>query len=355
MATTRPNRPSNPGASEEIVMIRKLGTFWSASGLLASILVALGISSADAVGDFEDWANVSAGYAHTCGVRKNGKLYCWGDDNKGQIGDEDEPIPASVPRRIGTFEDWASVSAGDAHTCGVRKNGKLYCWGDDYSGQIGDGDTNASPVTAPLRIGTFEDWGTVSAGHGHTCGARTNGKLYCWGDDSRGQIGDNDDVGATAPRRIGTFEDWANVSAGGYHSCGVRKNGKLYCWGWDANGQVGNGDQPTHRTLTPQRVGTFEDWASTSAGWIHSCGVRKNGKLYCWGNDGEDQVGNGSPAGDVIAPQRLGSYEDWTSASAGGFHSCAIRALKLYCWGLDASGQVGDRNNPDPATAPRRI
>jgi alpha-tubulin suppressor-like RCC1 family protein len=387
-------------------MMKKFGVFWSACGLLTTALIALGTSTAYAVDSFADWANVSAGYihtcgvrlngklycwgddgngrlglgptvgpagvpvrvgdlqdwamvsagnGHTCGVRKNGKLYCWGKDDKGQVGDEDDPHGALSPRRIGALEDWVTVSAGYAHTCGIRKNGKLYCWGDDYYGQVGDGDANGAD--APRRIGVHEDWANVSAGYRHSCGVRKIGKIYCWGNDSEGQIGNGSQTGnVISPQRIDTREDWASASAGGLHSCGVRKNGKLYCWGQDDQGQVGDGDQPTHSTTTPQRIGVHEDWANVSAGWLHSCGVRTIGKIYCWGLDNKNQIGNGSPTGNVISPQRIDTArQDWTTATAGGFHSCGIRVQKLYCWGFDTSGQVGDGGNPDPAKVPRRI
>jgi alpha-tubulin suppressor-like RCC1 family protein len=304
------------------------------------------------VGAFEDWATVAAGGAHTCGVRRNGKLYCWGTEANGQIGDGGTTDYAiATPRRIGTGEDWATVTAGLAHTCGIRTSGKLYCWGNDGNGEVGNGDGTYYAIPTPKRVGTGEDWASVTAGHPHTCGVRTSGKLYCWGNDSLGEVGDggSSDASITTPRRIGTFEDWANVAAGGYHTCGVRKNGKLYCWG----GNDGKGGLIT----TPQRVGAFEDWATVAEGNEHTCGVRKNGKLYCWGSDSDGQVGDGGSNDPAITePRRIGTFEDWALASAGRNHSCGVRKnAKLYCWGSDSHGQVGDGENPDPAIAPRRI
>jgi alpha-tubulin suppressor-like RCC1 family protein len=340
-------------------MIRRLGALGSAAALLASALVAvvtLGISAAQA-DSFEDWANVSAGGLHSCGVRKNGKLYCWGSDSSGQIGDGSDTTPDHAPHRIGTMLDWSSASAGYTHSCGIRHGGKLYCWGSDADGQIGDGGSN-SDANAPRRIGDLADWNSVSAGDDHTCGIRKGGKLYCWGNDAYHQLGDgNDGTAATKPRRIGVHEDWANVSAGRYHTCGVRKIGKLYCWGNDGAGEIGDGDTPGYAT-TPRRIGDHQDWANVSAGILHSCGVRKIGKLYCWGSDGNDQIGDGDNPTTATSPRRIGDFLDWASASAGQYHSCGVRKNgKLYCWGGDGSGQVGDGLNfgPDPATAPRRI
>jgi alpha-tubulin suppressor-like RCC1 family protein len=285
-------------------------------------------------------------------------LYCWGDDHDGEVGDgPGNPEVVAAPVRVGTFEDWAKVSAGREHTCGVRENGKLYCWGLDEDGQVGDGVVNDFRVLAPRRIGTFEDWATVGAGDNHTCGVRRNGKLYCWGSNTQGKIGvGSDDFDPVlAPVRVGTFEDWASVSGGGGHTCGVRRNGKLYCWGYDGTGQLGDGDGSAPHNA-PVRIGAFEDWATVSAGREHTCGVRRNGKLYCWGLDDFGRVGDGDGDAPHNAPVRIGAFEDWADGSAGSYHSCGVRKIgKLYCWGDDEFGQVGDGADEVADLAPRRI
>jgi alpha-tubulin suppressor-like RCC1 family protein len=339
-------------------MIQRLGVLGSVGVLLASAFVAvatLGASPAHA-DSFEDWATVAAGGAHTCGVRNNGKLYCWGADAFGQVGDGDNPDPATTPRRIGTYEDWTAVTAGDSHTCGIRHGGKLYCWGWDELAQVGDGD-NPIPAIVPRRIGTFEDWSNIAAGFGHTCGIRHGGKLYCWGSDSDGQIGDGDGDSSpvTTPLRIGSFEDWNTITAGGVYTCGIRHGGKLYCWGSNEHGQAGAGGT-TDDVTTPRRVGSFEDWNNITAGFTHTCGIRHGGKLYCWGDDSFGDVGDGPGFGST-SPVRIGTFEDWANVSAGAIHTCGVRANgKLYCWGWDLYGQVGDGDgDSSPVTTPRRI
>jgi alpha-tubulin suppressor-like RCC1 family protein len=307
------------------------------------------------IGDFEDWASIAAGGFHACGVRKNGKLYCWGRDDNGQVGDAGPDANVSAPKRIGDFEDWTSVGGGLGHTCGIRHGGKLYCWGRDNKGQVGDAGDNTN-ISSPKRIGDFEDWARVDGGNSHTCGVRENGKLYCWGDDTYGQLGTP--TLALAPYRIGDFQDWSSVSAGADTTCGIRHGGKLYCWGDNAFGQVGIGEpEPGHPIPVPNRVGSFEDWATSSTGDSHNCGVRKNGKLYCWGYDGEGQVGDGFSDSFAYFPRRIGDFEDWAKISAGGSHSCGVRSNgKLYCWGDDTFGQIGDGGvSSDPHKSPTRI
>ena len=138
---------------------------------------------------------ISSGLAHTCGIRGNGTLTCWGRNDHGQ---------ATPP--TGTFRQ---VSAGRFHTCGLRSNGTVACWGEDLHNKI----------TPPA--GTFVQ---LSAGDQHTCGVRNSGALYCWGK--------NDDGQTTYPT-IGIFKQ---VSAGHYHSCGLYDDGSVYCWGATGEG-----------------------------------------------------------------------------------------------------------------------
>ena len=224
------------------------------------------------------FASVSAGGWHTCGVRTDRTVECWGWDDYGEW---------SPP--AGAF---ASVSAGGVHTCGVRTDGTVDCWGRDGEGE-------SSPPG-----GTFA---SVSLGWGYTCGVRTDGAVECRGVDSLGQ--------SSPPG--GTF---ASVSAGGYHSCGVRSDGSVECWGDDFNGQ------------SSPPGGTF---ASVSAGRWHTCGVRSDGAVECWGDDSD---GQSSPPGDAFV-----------SVSAGGAHSCGVRPDgAVECWGSDEDGQLSP---PDGAFA----
>ena len=217
-----------------------------------------------------EFASVSAGGWHTCGVKGDGTVACWGWNVKGQ---------ATPP--TGEF---ASVSAGGEHTCGLKRDGSVACWGDDRYGQ----------TTPPA--GEFT---SVSAGFYHTCGVRRDGSVACRGDDSRGQ--------ATPP--VGEF---TSVSAGNLHTCGVRRDSSVACSGWNEYGQA-----------TPP-AGEF---VSISAGLRHTCGLKRDGSVACWGNDYFGQVTR--PVGE------------FASVSAGRFHTCGVkRDGSVACWGDNRSGQA---------------
>jgi len=139
------------------------------------------------VGTATTWANVSTGDSHTCGVRTDGTLWCWGYNRLGQLGLGSEAWTFTTPTQVGTATTWASVAAGYAHTCATRTNGSLWCWGDSSAGQLGLGSVAYS--TTPAQVGTGTTWASVSTGYAHTCATRTDKSLWCWGDNGYGQVG----------------------------------------------------------------------------------------------------------------------------------------------------------------------
>ena len=253
------------------------------------------------------FSQVSASSGHSCGLRSDGSLVCWGDNRWGQ---------AVAPS--GSF---SQVSAGIVHSCGLRSDGSLVCWDYNSSGQ----------AVAPS--GSFSQ---VSAGRGHSCGLRSDGSLVCWGSNRWGQ--------AVAPS--GSF---SQVSAGGDYSCGLRSDGSLVCWDYNSLGQavapsgsfsqvsassgyscglrsdgslVCWGDNSLGQAVAPS--GSF---SQVSAGLIHSCGLRSDGSLVCWGDN---------RWGQAVAPS--GSF---SQVSAGIFHSCGLRSDgSLVCWGDNSLGQA---------------
>jgi len=324
---------------------------WGKSVLLAIPLVLSGIfvvaspASAARVGDATDWRSISIGGSHQCGIR-SGKLYCWGNNDNGQVGNGGDDFQ-TVPDSIGSSSEWTAVSAGAAHTCGIR-NRKLYCWGSDSDGQLGNGSGGSKDE--PQQIGSAS-WIAVTAGSAHTCAIRSDRILACWGNDEHGQIGNGPSGSPTKPTLVSAAQ-WKSISAGAAHTCGVRSDGMIACWGDDSDGQIGNG--PGGSPTRPTQISSGS-WKSVSAGRAHSCGIRSDNLLACWGSDASGQIGNG-PGGNATKPVKVTtSFTDWRLVSAGGAHTCAIRGTgALYCWGDDAFGQVSGSSSPTLRTVPVR-
>lgn len=298
-----------------------------------------------------DWVQISSGFYHTCGVRNTGRLYCWGEGNRGPLGNGGTGN-ASVPTEVaGGATDWKSVSAGSKWTCAIKTNGTLWCWGRDDFGQLGNGPGGGDVLT-PTQVGTATDWKSVSAGLGETtCGRRATKRIYCWGRDNNGQVGNGpgSSTNVESPTAVGTNADWTSVSTGGYHVCGRRSNGRIYCWGDDLDGAVGDGGTGIDRPSPTQIAGGFADWTAVSAGLTHTCARRGNGRLYCFGSDINGGIGDGGATNtNRYAPVEVkGNRTDWAAVFAGGYATCARRnSGQLFCWGYDFYGQNGTGATP---------
>jgi alpha-tubulin suppressor-like RCC1 family protein len=210
--------------------------------------------------------------------------------------------------------------------------------------------------SSPTLIDDTEVWLAIAAGHTHTCGLATSG-LFCWGDGGSGQLGIGsaglqlEPKSVSAPTAGGS---WTAVAVGAAHTCALESASSgvtLWCWGsseFSANG----GDSGGEDVEVPVQVGGDTDWSSITAGDWHTCGLRGT-NLYCWGRDEAGQVGNGNGAEPVVSSPALVGTGPWASAAAGSQHTCAIDAAAdaLYCWGSDDSGQVGNGNTtPDQAS-----
>jgi alpha-tubulin suppressor-like RCC1 family protein len=302
---------------------------------------------------------VSAGDEHTCGRRANGRLYCWGGNSFGKLGDgthDQRTVPTLV---AGGITNWTTVSAGYDHTCGRRATGQLYCWGEDASGALGDGPADIDRDRPRIVAGGFTDWVGVDAGASLTCARRANRSAWCWGSDEYGTVGDGGPTGVAryVPRQVaGGHRDWTLLCVGSYHVCGLRAGGRLFCWGYDVYGAVGDGGSVGGQRNAPTAVAGGGTWTTVDAGGYHTCGRRPIGRLYCWGLGADGQRGDDTNVGAAASPAPVGGgATDWTTISTGRYHTCArTTARRVYCWGEGADYRLG-RNILGDALRPEEV
>lgn len=232
---------------------------------------------------------------------------------------------------------WRQIVAGGAHQCALRDDGVLTCWGANNFGQLGIGSSTGQPDPHPVA----GSWRLVDTGEDFTCGLQTDDSLWCWGSNSLGQLG-QPGVGVGVLDRPGlvSSDRWLDIGVGTTHACAVRMDGTLWCWGEGSQGRLGIGGSPPTVVDTPTRAGTDSNWASVSGGQVHSCGLKADGALYCWGRGQENQLGLGNRT-YADDPTRVGTDSDWTSIEVGREHSCARKKGRLYCWGRSDAGQTG--------------
>ncbi|MFM7718251.1 MAG: InlB B-repeat-containing protein [Actinomycetota bacterium] len=317
------------------------------------------ITSAVAMPASRTFLEISGGGAHTCALADNGRAYCWGSDGNGQLGNGATTGDQASPSLVSTVTTFTEISAsagasgsGSAHTCGlatVSSVGRIYCWGSDLYGQVGNGATTgdqAEPVLLALPSGV-SGFARVSAGLNHTCALTDAGVAYCWGRDNFGQLGDaGTNTDQPSPVAVAGGLTFTEIAAGAYSTCAIATSGAAYCWGSDANGRLGNGTTLTADQPSPSAVSSAATFVQVSVGGAHACGVASDGKAWCWGRDVEGQLGNGSTTTtDQAAPveaTRPGG-QTFVQVVAGNLFTCAsLSDNSIRCWGSDASGQLGN-------------
>jgi alpha-tubulin suppressor-like RCC1 family protein len=239
-----------------------------------------------------------------------------------------------------------AVAAGGEHSCVLLVSGAVHCWGQNTRGQLGNGTTVASP--APVRAGSLSDAVEIAAGFEHSCARRTGGQVMCWGGNASGQLGDGSTTQRTAPVAVSGLADASQIATGHDHSCALRTGGTVACWGANGSGQLGDGT--TLPRSTPVAVTGLTDAVEITVGYGHSCARRASGAVVCWGENSSGQLGNGATT-DATAPVAVTGLADAQQIAADGLHSCALRAGGVVsCWGFNAYGQLGNGGTTDASS-----
>lgn len=285
------------------------------------------------------WRQVAAGGATTCAIRGTNRwLKCWGLNHRGQLGDGTTTWTSRPVTLASHRKHWKMVDVGWYHTCAVRKtNNRLFCWGDNSHGQLGLGDRKdrKAPTRLPGR------WRKVATEGWTTCAIAMDRSLHCWGRNIVGQVGDGTRRDRSSPVQVAS-PNWKRVDVSWTHACGIRRNGTTWCWGGNDHGQLGDGT--TERRTRPTRISARLTGRRISTGENGTCLTTKWHSLFCWGDDTYQQVGG--PEGDYTRPQRLtGRYRNVTS---GWLHNCGVRRYGgVDCWGNDERAQVRVATNQD--------
>ena len=290
------------------------------------------------------WMRVDTFHKHTLAINSRGELYAWGDNGNGQLGIGTTTETELVPQRVGSDSDWETIRAGEDHSLALKSDGTLYSWGGNDRGQLGIGGTNNE--TTPRQVGNAGDWKAISAGEGHSLALKSDSTLYAWGANHFGQLGNgengvnvNDESkDKTTPIQIGTDRDWQAVIAGRFYSLALKTDNTLNAWGYNARGQLGLGDTTSRNE--PTKVGSDTDWKAVSgAAWSTHAVKTDDNTLYAWGYNARGQLG----LGDTTSRNRPTPISaGWKAVAVGRSHALALKDDDtLYAWGYNIAGQLG--------------
>jgi alpha-tubulin suppressor-like RCC1 family protein len=281
--------------------------------------------------------SLSMGSYHSCFVAEGG-LYCFGNGSTGALGNgttQDRPVPTRANSRT----SYSTVTCGGTLSCALHSDGSVECTGlgkDGGSGAFTD-RFEFGPVATSESI-TF-----INAGESHVCAIGESARLYCWGANAEGQLGQPDPFPGEGPPSSTPLEvphttGFRRVSAGQGHTCAIDTDGALYCWGRNTNNELGLGDGAADQLRTPQHVGTDADWSEVRAGQNHTCALKTDRSLWCWGNNESGQLGTGDTTSSDL-PSRIASDVDALDLDT--FHTCILRAGTVECTGRGDEGALG--------------
>jgi alpha-tubulin suppressor-like RCC1 family protein len=343
------------------------------------------------VNGLTDVVEIVAGDNHACARTQTNGVWCWGANDRGQLGDG-TTTDRRAPIAVAGLGDVVDLDARAFETCAVLRDGSVRCWGANGSGQLGDGST--TDHSSPVTVSGLTDAVEVEVGSRDACIRRSGGGVMCWGANSHGEIGDGSVVDRPAPTNVGSFTDAVGLELGLSHACGRSAAGNVVCWGSNSKGQIGDGNgYDTIYLPTPVRglsgiaagyAGEVATCATDSGGqtWCmgptlfapgvtdlvptrhaaldgsiqigivrsHGCALRPDGTVSCWGTGG--LLGDGGMT-DSNVPVPVVGLTDAVEIGVGWFHSCARRATgEIVCWGHNDYGQCG---NPIAGSAPAPV
>ncbi len=313
---------------------------WGYDGHAGSLGAGVGVDQATApvaVVSGSRLATVAAADAYVCALNTDAVPVCWGDGTYGRLGDGTSGGTRAQPAAVAGSHVFSALTAGRRHACGVTSAGVAYCWGGNNRGQLGVPLTTGES-DVPVAVATEARFTAIGAGHMHTCGLATDSLIWCWGRGT--ELGDSIGINRAQPAPVYGGHKFRALTVGWTHSCGIATDGGIWCWGYNLAGELGTDadsivKMPVSVTIAPTVTQVI-------AGYYATCGLTAAGQAWCWGLNNTGQLGTGDTVGGPT-PRPVAVGLTFSALSIGYAHSCGVATDGiLYCWGAALNGMLGD-------------
>ena len=296
------------------------------------------------------YEQITAGNNHGVSVGRDGSIYTWGSSSGGALGRATDDFPASsIPVIVRQPDDvtFTLVSAGESHSLALGDDDNVYAWGANQYGEVGDGTVSTANVPVRVQLPEEIEITSLATGFGHSLALSADGRIFAWGHNFSGELGNGTTVSSSVPVLVEQPEgvDFIQIAAGSSHSIALGDDGKTYAWGNNARNQLGN-NATKYASWTPVQVTQPAGVTFTriTAGYEHNLATGNDGNTYAWGSDWYGELGNG-PAPGSSSPVRVDMPDGVkvTDISAGYFNSVALgEDTNTYAWGSNSFGELGN-------------
>ena len=305
------------------------------------------------------WSKVSSQNARSYGIKTDGSLWAWGKNEQGELGQNigGNPGRRSSPVQVGTDTTWSHVSTGSNSVSAIKTDGTLWVWGSNYGNlglnQPGADNNFGRARSSPTQVGTDSNWGhSEFTGTGSQFGIKTDGTLWAWGYNTKGQLGLNTPQNQySSPTQVGTDTTWSTNelhwgTAQNISNYAIKTDGTLWSWGYNGFGQLGQNQAYGNDRSSPVQIPG--SWQSVGNAGNSGMAIKTDGTMWSWGNGAFGSLANGSSGNPNrrSSPIQVGTDTDWSYMARGGQNNqTAIKTDgTLYNCGRNESGDLGHNN-----------
>ncbi len=307
--------------------------------LKKSIIIALTVGS---IFNSVKAQSIAAGGWHTLAICSDSTVKAFGENATGELGDgstTDRNIPTPVIGLTGII----AVSGGgdqlEAHSMALKSNGNVYAWGSNLYGGLGNGTTTSSMV--PVQVLNMSNAIAIDAGGWHSVALKNDNTVWTWGWNTDGQLGDGTTTDKTIPMQVAGLSDVKAISAGTYHVLALKNDGTVWAWGDNISGQIGDGST-TDRT-TPVQVTGLTNVSAIATGRFFSLAVKNDGTVWTWGENLYGQLGNNTTVNSSVPVQVTGITGVTSIVTCGAFECHVVKNDNtVWAWGRNTYGNLGD-------------
>lgn len=292
------------------------------------------------------WSSVAAGQAFVVATKTDGTLWAWGRNDQGQLGQSDR-VGRSSPVQIGALTNWSKVACGGQFFISIKTDGTLWGCGTNSGGVLGINGPFTYRRSSPVQIGADADWSLVACGDYHVATIKTNGTMWTWGSNGRGQLGQSTSYNAyrSSPVQVGALSTWIKVSAGYRQTYGATSDGIQYVWGNNDSGQLGLGNvNISAGRSSPIQLGSANEWQEIIGAVNTTVALKTDGTLWTMGSNANGALMLNISTGSYrSSPTQVGAETNWSAVGTSLYTSAALKTDgTMWGSGFNSGGQLGD-------------